>query len=128
MSWRELPWETAIDLDTLPVGGKVRATTSSKTVPILELEKLSHAVDVDAMGPVTIVDATGKELEKPLLHARSRWLRRDLANFYFSINGNSDTVLRYLGAGLHFCIPGEGPFDSSRIVAIKTVEIWSDVL
>ena len=91
----------------------------------MELKKLSQEVDVDAMGPATIVDATGKKLERPQLHSGARWLRRDLASHYFGINDTFDTVLRFLGSGLYFCIPGEGPFDDSRLVAIKTVEVWS---
>ena len=64
MSWREIPAGKAIDLDTLPVGAKVRARTTSKAVPVIELEKLPGRVHELATAPVAVVDAKGSVVER----------------------------------------------------------------
>lgn len=126
MPWQEISYRQALDLDTLKLGDRVRLITTSKTIPTVELEKLSHELDADAMDHAQkVIDAEGNVLDARSFHDRAGVPREHLANRYFKVNDSDySPVVRIVCASMNFSVPPKEPFGSWEVVRVKGVEIW----
>lgn len=122
MSWRTLPSGSILDLDTLPVGGKVRVSTWFDGSD--EFEKLPDQLDSCATGFLTLVDAEGNELDKPRLFARVGRLREYLASHFFKRDTAIDPLPRFLSDSLPFEAIGLEVHGRWSPISVKTVEVW----
>ena len=122
MSWQEIPDGKALDLNTLPIGAKVKAKTTSKAIPVIELEKLSDRTIGVATGPVTIVNGKGDAVERLRYIPRLACLTDGLTNHFFRVNGQYAPLPRILGASLNFQIPANGTGEWVSLV-VRKVEV-----
>ena len=122
MSWRTLPSGSILDLDTLPVGGKVRVSTWIDTS--VEFEKLPDQLDSCATGFLTIVNAEGSTLERPRLFVRVGRLREYLASHFFQHGNTSEPLPRFLSDSLPFEVIGLEAYGRWSQIEVKTVEVW----
>lgn len=121
MSWYRLPDDYVLDLDTLPVGGKVRATPWDGDS--VELEKLTDMLDSCAMGFLTVVDAAGNELDRPRLFVRVGRRRKDLASHFFAFGETNGPLPRFVGGNLPFEVFGLATPGRWCPLDVKTVEV-----
>ena len=121
MIWKPLPQGHILDLDTLPVGGKVRATPWVGDSVVLE--KLPDTLDACAGWFLTVVDAAGNELDREWLFPKVGRLRKGLASHFFKFGTTGNPIPRFIGGDLPFEVFGLATRGRWCPLDVKTVEV-----